>query len=82
MIHGKTQRGKPCKIVDNTASVCREELERLLITLIEEDSFGLKGISDGEGRINLDKPELAHIQIGEKLYKLLLYRYEAHIEKF
>lgn len=83
IIEGVAHNGKPCRIVDNTASADPEELRALLQTLIEEKRFGLGGISvSGGNRISLDEPIGTHIQIGNDLYRILLYPYEARIEPF
>jgi len=82
VIKSTTQHGKPCQIVDNTASVEHKELESILQSLIENDEFGMKMLSDSNGRMDLNKPRLAHIQIGDQLYRLVLYPYEAIIDHY
>lgn len=83
IVEGVAHNGKPCRIVDNTATVDPEDLRTLLNTLIEEKRFGLGGISvAGGNRISLDQPIGTHIQLGEDLYRILLYPYEARIEPF
>lgn len=83
IIEGVAHNGKPCRVVDNTASVPRAELRDLLNTLIEEKRFGLGGMSvAGGNRIALDEPVGTHIQLGDDLYRILLYPYEARIEPF
>lgn len=83
IIEGVARNGKPCRIVDNTASVSREELQQLLDTLIREKQFGIQGQSSAGGEtIRIGGPRFTHIQIGDGLYRLLLLPYEARLEKF
>lgn len=83
VIEGIAHTGKPCRIVDNTVSVPREELEQLLATLVEQRAFGLGGTSvSGGSTITIGAPEGTHIQIGESLYRLVMFPYEARIEPF
>lgn len=83
-IEGTTRRGKPCELIDNTGSELPEaELRAVLDGLIEADAFGFHALSAGGGStIDLERRESAHIQIGERLYRLLVYRYSARIEPF
>jgi len=82
VIEGHTLNGKPCRIVDKTRTVDRKLLGQLLEELIASKQFGLNKLSSTDGKINLDQPQFSHIQLGEDLYRLLLFTYEAHIEKF
>ena len=83
IIQGVTHTGKPCRIVDNTASVSLAELQEVLTTLIREKRFGLSGLSaKGGNSISLNAPTCSHIQFGDKLYRMLLFSYEARIEPF
>lgn len=82
VVTGKTDKGKVCKLADNTGSVDKIELEGLLNNMIESQVFGIHAISSGDGIINFDKPRLSHIQIDDDLYRLYLFRYHAIIEKF
>lgn len=83
IIEGVAHNGKPCRIVDNTASVDPEQLHALLQELIEQRRFGLGGLSvAGGNRIAIDEPLGGHIQLGDELYRLLLFPYEARIEPF
>ncbi|EGQ62060.1 hypothetical protein GGI1_10580, partial [Acidithiobacillus sp. GGI-221] len=45
IVEGMTKRGKPCRLIDNTASAPREELVALLNDLIEQEHFGPSGLS-------------------------------------
>jgi hypothetical protein len=83
VIEGVAHNGKPCRIVDNTGTVAREELEALLTELIEQRRFGLSGRSVAGGdRIRLGEPDFTHIQLGGELYRFILLPYEARIEVF
>jgi hypothetical protein len=83
-VRGTTRRGKPCELIDNTGeSLPRAELESILAALIAEDAFGFNIASAKGGHtLDLERRESAHIQLGEKIYRLLVYRYEARIEPF
>jgi hypothetical protein len=83
-IRGTTPRGKVCELVDNTGeSLPRADLESILAALIEQEAFGFSVASAKGGHtLDLERRESAHIQVGEKLYRLLVYRYEARIEPF
>ncbi|NIR59376.1 MAG: hypothetical protein GWO02_07570 [Gammaproteobacteria bacterium] len=83
VVEGETRSGKPCRVIDNTGTVRRAELEQLLHTLVAEGHFGLTGLSASGGQtIKLGEPRFTHIQFGESLYRLLLFPYEAVIERF
>jgi len=83
VIEATAHNGKPCRIVDNTGTVPRHELQRLLDELIEERRFGLGGLSaSGSNAITVGAPAFTHIQIGEGLYRFILFPYEARIEAF
>lgn len=79
---GVTQNNKPCRVIDKTRSVDRNLLEQLLQDLITNRQFGIQGFSSAGGQIKLDEPRFTHIQLGDDLFRLLIQRYEAHIEKF
>jgi len=83
-IAGTTRRGRPCALVDNTGEALPEEdLKAILAALIEQDRFGFRAASaSGASTLALDQPDTAHIQIGAKLYRLIVARYEARIEPF
>jgi hypothetical protein len=83
-IAGTTRRGKPCELLDNSGDALpRPELEAILQALIREDRFGF-GTASAAGGTTLDpaRREAAHIQVGGKLYRLIVYRYQARIEPF
>ncbi len=83
IVEGVAHNGKPCRVVDNTASVEVAELQALLDDLIAQKRFGLQGLSvAGSNRIAIDQPIGTHIQLGNDMYRILLYPYEARIEKF
>ena len=83
IIEGVAHNGKPCRIVDNTGEVPRAELDEVLQALIREKKFGVGGLSaSGGSTIALNQPTTSHIQFGEKLYRLLVFTYEARIEPF
>lgn len=82
VVQGETLAGKPCRIVDNTGSIPETELVRLLDELVQQNEFGIKGLSDSQGNMKLGEPRLAHIQIEGDLYRLVLLPYEARIEKY
>ncbi|MGA7801990.1 MAG: hypothetical protein WCC36_14385 [Gammaproteobacteria bacterium] len=83
VVEGVTRTGKPCRVVDNTGSVECSELEGLLADLIEQDRFGIRGMSAaGENTVTLGAPVFTHIQLGGQVYRLLVLPYEARIERF
>lgn len=83
IVEGVAHNGKPCRIVDNTGSIERSELEGLLGQLIEQKRFGISGLSAaGSNSIRLGAPDFTHIQIVDQLYRLILLPYEARIEAF
>lgn len=83
IVNGIAHNGKPCRIVDNTCSIDTEELRAVLADLIAERKFGVGGVSaHGGTAMHLNRPLSTHIQFGEQLYRILLYSYEARIEKF
>lgn len=71
-------------LIDNTGDgLPHEELQQILTSLIESDSFGFKTLSaTGGDAIRLERRESSHVQIGDKLYRLILYRFEARLEPF
>lgn len=83
VLEGVTRKGRPCRLIDNTASAPRNEMQELLQALIEQDKFGPGGLSAAGGNtITLGMPESAHVQLGEKLYRLIIFDYEARLEPF
>jgi len=81
---GATKRGKACELVDNTgqqldAAQCRD----ILNGLIEHDVFGFRTLSASGGEtISLERRESTHVQVGDDLYRLIVFRYQARIENF
>ncbi len=83
VIEGTTLHGRPCRIIDNTGSVDPAELRAVLDALVAERRFGLRAVSPhGGNTLSLDHPDATHIQFGDRLYRLLLFPYEAHVEPF
>ncbi len=83
IIEGHTHTGHPCRIVDNTGSIAREDLRAVLDGLIRERRFGIAALSThGGNALGIGRPNATHIQFGDTLYRLLVFPYEAHIEPF
>lgn len=83
IVDGVAHNGKPCRIVDNTCSIDPAELRAVLANLIAARKFGIGGVSaHGGTAMHLHRPLSTHIQFGERLYRILLYAYEARIETF
>ncbi len=83
IIAGRTHTGRPCRIIDNTCSIPREELAAVLEGLIAERRFGMAALSAHGGHtLAIGQPNATHIQFGDTLYRILLYPYEARIEPF
>lgn len=83
VIEGTAHNGNACRIVDNTGTVPHPELEGLLNELIEARRFGLHALSStGSNAIKLGEPQFTHLQVGENLYRFLLFPYEARLESF
>ncbi len=83
-VEGQTARGKTCRLINNSGDPIPDfELRTLLEELIAADAFGFSTkTAAGGNAMSLDRRESAHIQIGEKLYRLIVYRYEARLEPF
>jgi hypothetical protein len=83
IIESVAHNGKPCRVVDNTGTIARAELEQLLIDLVETRQFGVRGLSaKGSNTIRLGEPEFTHMQFGDQMYRMLLFPYEARLEVF
>ena len=82
VIEASNSRGKTCQLIDNTGTIDPKELNELLAELIQANQFGINALSSTDGVLNLDKPRLSHIQLGDNLYRLVLLRYQAIIENF
>ena len=83
ILEGKTKRGKPCRVIDNTVSVPREDLAGLLNDLIEQEHFGPSGLSmAGSNTIRIGAPQSAHVQLGGNIYRMIVVAYEARLEEF
>lgn len=83
-LQGQTRGGKPCRLIDNSGDALPEgALREILQGLIEAELFGFRTLSaSGGDTISLERRESAHVQVGENLYRLIVYRYEARIEPF
>jgi hypothetical protein len=84
IVTGTTPKGRPCRLIDNTGlRLPAETLQALLTDLAQADLFGFRSLSaNGGDTLNLDRRESSHIQIGDDLYRLIVYRYEARLELF
>ena len=83
VVEGRTTRGRPCRLADGSGDMLpRVELERLLADLIANDAFGFRAVSADGTAARLDRPDFAHIQIAGRLYRLIVARYSARIERF
>ncbi len=83
IVDGKMDNGHACRLVDNTGDIDHGTLEELLRALIFERRFGGAGLSPAGGNtVTIGTPQYGHIQIGERLYRLLIFPYEARIEQF
>jgi len=81
-VEGRSARGRPCALHDRTGdAISQLELERLLAQLIEADVFGFQATGDAAG-IPLAQARYAHVQIGERLYRLIVGRDSARLERF
>jgi hypothetical protein len=82
-VEGHTARGRPCRLADRSGDMLpREEVERLLGELVAAGAFGFRAVSEGGAAIRLDRPEFGHVQIAGRLYRLVVERYSARIERF
>ncbi len=81
---GINLHGKPCSLIDNSGlRLPPEECRDILTSLIENDLFGFHTLSaSGGDTISLDRRESTHVQIGDDLYRLIIFRYQARIELF
>lgn len=83
IIEGRTHTGRSCRIIDNTCSVARKDLVEVLEGLIAARRFGTAALSAHGGHtLAIGQPTATHVQFGDTLYRLLLYPYEARIERF
>jgi len=83
-LEGRTRRGRRCELIDNSgAGLAEADLREVLEALIAEDRFGLALASrSGGSTLDLEHREAGHIQIGGRLFRLLVRRYTARIEPF
>lgn len=83
IVHGVAQNGKSCRLVDNTGTASEEMMRDLLAGLIRERCFGFTVRSGGgETTVALDKPAFGHVQLDDRVYRLIVGRYEARLEAF
>ena len=81
-VEGRTARGRICELVDKSGdAIPASELERLLADLIAGGTFGFRARGTADA-VALGEPEFAHVQIGERLYRLIVERYSARLERF
>jgi hypothetical protein len=81
-VEGRSARGRLCALVDGTGdAIPRAELERLFADLIEADAFAFRLTGDAGG-IALEQARFAHVQVGERLYRLIVERDSARLESF
>ncbi|HXZ93634.1 MAG TPA: hypothetical protein VEG36_12220 [Burkholderiales bacterium] len=81
-VAGRTQRGRACELADNSGDALpRGELERLLSELIAADAFEFRASGAADG-VAIGAPQFAHVQIGERLYRLVVERNVARLERF
>jgi hypothetical protein len=83
VLEGTTKGGRTCRLVDNTGTAPRAELQALLGDLIEGGHFGVSGLSSaGSHTIPIGGPAFTHVQLGDRIYRLIVTRYEARLEPF
>jgi hypothetical protein len=81
-VEGRTRNGRACALVDRTGDALpRAELERLLVELVASDAFGFQAVGDATG-IPLGQARFAHVQIGGRLYRLIVEQAGACLEPF
>ena len=83
IVDGVAHNGNACRIIDNTGGIEVEELRSMLDGLIENKAFGISGLSaKGGDMMRIGEAEFTHVQIGEEVYRLIVFPYEARIEAF
>jgi hypothetical protein len=83
VVEGRTARGRPCRLADRSGDgLPRQELERLLAELIAARAFGFRAVSENGAAVRLHRPDFAHVQIAGRLYRLIVERYHARLERF
>ncbi|HUJ87247.1 MAG TPA: hypothetical protein VLX30_10395 [Burkholderiales bacterium] len=81
-VEGRTTRGRVCELLDNSGDAIPErELARLLAELIAGGAFGFRAKGAAQA-VALGEPEFAHVQIAGRLYRLIVERYSARLERF
>lgn len=83
VLEGVAHNGKPCRIVDNTGGIDRDELQATLDQLISDKAFGISGKSVlGGNTIAIGAAEYGHVQFGDDIYRMILKPYEAIVDTF
>ncbi len=81
-VERRSDRGRTCALIDRTGdALSRAELEGLLEALIAVDAFGFQITGDAAG-IALAQARFAHVQVGDRLYRLIVERDSARLEPF
>jgi hypothetical protein len=81
-VAGRTRRGRACELADDSGDgLPRPELERLLGELIAADAFEFRASGAADG-VTIGAPQFAHVQIGGRLYRLIVERNVARLERF
>lgn len=81
-VEGRSDRGRTCALIDRSGdAISRAELEGLLEELIAADAFGFRLTGDAAG-IALTQARFAHVQVGDRLYRLIVERDTARLEPF
>jgi hypothetical protein len=79
---GLRVEGRICELLDESGdAIPAPELERLLADLIARGAFGFRARGAADA-VTLGGPEFAHVQIGERLYRLIVNRFSARLERF
>ncbi len=83
IVTGQMKNGRACRLIDNTGENDPDVLRELLEQLIRERRFGGTGFSAaGDNTLMIGAPQCGHIQVRDVLYRLLVFPYEARIERF
>ena len=83
IVDGRMDNGHACRLIDNTGNIDPGTLKELLDLLVSEKRFGGAGLSPAGGNaVTIGTPQCGHIQVGEVLYRLLVFPYEARIDRF
>lgn len=81
-VESRTAGGRICELADESGdAIPAPELERLLADLIARGAFGFRARGTADA-VALGQPEFAHVQIAGRLYRLIVERYKARLERF